>query len=240
MKKTVPLAILQIIEPLLTQLDQAKLTVDRTSDSIFRVTDAEPGSDFFFEVTTASINSTGNNSVKMKYKPANAVDIGVLENHFGATQIPTLFSHWLKVIQGYQNVKSVYDDPILKKYAEDFYTEFESADEDATTVSFNLKQQLLLDSALTQVIHVLEAKKVEGDKELIAALIEQAEEIQATVTENTKQETLTKLSKFFAKIQKGGIKLIKDIYPIIQKEIIGAAIKNAAEHLPTILHSLSS
>lgn len=227
MKKTVPLAILQIIEPILTQLDQARLTVDRTSDSIFRVTDAEPGSDFFFEVMTASINSTGNNSVRMKYKPANAVDIGVLENNFGAAQIPTLFSHWLTVIKGYQNVKSVYDDPILKQYAEDFYTEFESADEDATTVSFNLKQQLLLDSALSQVIQVLESKKDDTNREAISELIEQAEEIQATVTESTKQETLTKMSKLFAKIQKGSIKWIKDVYPIIEKEVIGAIVKTA-------------
>ena len=177
--------------------------------------------------------------MRIKYKPASEVNAGSYENIIEDRHFPNAFRRWFSFIEGYNTVKSVYDDPITTKYADDFYQEFQSADEDAGTVSFTLKQQLLLDSALTQVIHVLEARKDDTNKEAVSELIDQAEEIQNTVTESTKQETLTKLSRLFAKVQKLGIKFIKDVYPIIQKEVIGAAIKGAAEHLPTILHHLS-
>jgi hypothetical protein len=240
MKKEVPLTILKMIEPVLPKLKSNNLFLEKNPNAVLKIVDLDIDSKFFFEISACEPNNSGGQNLQVKFKPQSESNVNEYSGRIEDKHFEHTFKRWLSTVEGYSSVKSLFDDPILKKYADDFYTEFESADEDATTASFNLKQQLLLDSALTQVIHVLEAKKVEGDKELIAALIEQAEEIQSTVTENTKQETLTKLSKFFAKIQKGGIKLIKDIYPIIQKEIIGAAIKNAAEHLPAILHSLSS
>jgi hypothetical protein len=226
MKKDVPLAVLKFIEPILAQLDQAQLIVHRDSGFIFKVSDAEIGSDFYYQLFDAAAISAGGNTVTVNHKPASVSNIGANEYKINASQIAVNFKNWLDIIQGYQKVKTIFDDPILKQYAEDFYTAFESADEDANTVSFNLKQQLLLDSALSQVVEVLKEQETEANKEAIAEIIEEVVEVQSTVTENTKQETLTKLSKIFAKIQKVGIKVIKHVAPIIEKEIIGAIIKS--------------
>jgi hypothetical protein len=105
-------------------------------------------------------------------------------------------------------------------------------------VSFDLKQHLFIDQALTQVIHLLGERKDAANKDAVEALIGQAEEIQTTLTSSTKQETFTKLAKLFARIQKLGLKFIKDTHPIFQKKIIGYGVKKLIEHIPDIWHHL--
>jgi hypothetical protein len=227
MKKEVPLGILKAIEPVLDKLKSNNIAVERNNNLILRVVDTDKESSLFFEITGYEMNNAGANNLKLRYKPKNEIDPTAYSTVIEAKNFEGSFLHWFKLVEGYNNVKSVFDDPILKKYADDFFEEFVSADSDASITSFNLTQQLLLDGALTQVIHALEAKKDEANEELVAELIEQAEEIQNTLTEDTKQESLSKLSKFLAKVQKGGIKLIKEVYPIVQKEIIGTIVKAA-------------
>lgn len=226
MKKNVPLSVLKAIEPILPKLNSNGMVVEKSDNIIMKVVDSEEGSELFFEITSAEINNTGANNLRLRYKPKSEHDTSVLSTVVEAKNFDATFKYWFAIIEEYNRVKSIYDDPILKKYADDFYTEFESADDDANTASFNLKQQLLLDSALTQVIQVLNEQTTEVNKEVIAEIIEEVEEVQSTVTGITKQETFTKLSKIFAKIQKVGIKVVKHVAPIIEKEIIGTIIKS--------------
>lgn len=225
MKKEVPLAVLRAIEPKLSKLAECGIIVERIPSLVLRLVDSVDKESIFFEITAIN-QSNALSRLELKYKPKSNVNTFVNESIIDTKNFEDVFKYWVSIVEGYNSVKSLFDDPILKQYADDFYTEFESADPDATTASFNLKQQLLLDSALSQVIQVLDEHTIEANKEIIAEIIEEAEEIQNTVTENTKQETLSKMSKLFARIQKVGIKVIKHVAPIIEKEIIGAVIKS--------------
>lgn len=241
MKKTLPLAVLRAIQPFYERIEKEGLVLDKRVSTLLMVKDADDKSDFFFEII-APVDTNRGLAFKCRCKPGTDKEIGEKSDLFLVEHMVPSFNHWVKRVKEYDSIKTHLDDPILKKYEEEFYTELESADIDATTASFNIKQQLLLDNALTKVIAVLESKRNETNQGAITEMIEQVEEIQATVTESTKQETLTKMSKLFAKIQKGGLTLIKEIYPIIQKEIVGAVVKaavgagaiiagNAASHL---------
>jgi len=225
MKKDVPLVVLKAIEPFIEKMDFKEIKVETDNDLVLRIVDAEKGSGLFFEIVSQTPNA---NSVvlEIRHKPTSPNNINVLTGRIGIGSFASTFSAWYSMIEDYRKTKTLFDDPILKKYADDFYTEFTSADEDANTASFNLKQQLLLDNALTQVIQVLDEQTTEANKEVIAEIIEEVVEVQNTVTANTKQETFTKMSRIFAKIQKAGIKVIKHVAPIIEKEIIGAIIKS--------------
>jgi hypothetical protein len=226
MKKDVPLAVLKAIEPFIEKMDFKEIKVETDNNLVLRIVDAEEGSGLFFEIVSQAPNGANSIVLEIRHKPASPTNIGVFAGRIAIGSFANVFAAWYSMIEEYRKTKTLFDDPILKKYAEDFYTEFESADEDANTLSFNLKQQLLLDNALTQVIQVLDEQTTEANKEVIAEIIEEVVEVQSTVTENTKQETFTKMSRIFAKIQKAGIKVIKHVAPIIEKEIIGAIIKS--------------
>lgn len=226
MKKKLPLTVLRAIQPFYKRIEEERLVLDKRVSTLLMVKDADDSSDFFFEII-APVETNKGLAFKCRCKPGTDKEVGEKSDLTILDHLLPTFNHWVKRVKEYESIKTHLDDLILKKYEEEFYNELESADEDATTASFNIKQQLLLDSALTKVIAVLESKKDETNEDDIAEMIAQAEEIQATVTESTKQEVLTKMSRLFAKIQKGGLKLIKDVYPIIQKEIIGAIVKTA-------------
>lgn len=220
------MAVLKAIEPFIEKMDFKEIKVETDNDLVLRIVDAEEGSGLFFEIVSQAPNGANSIALEIRHKPTSPVNMNVLTGRIGVGSFASTFGSWYSMIEDYRKTKTLFDDPILKKYADDFYTEFTSADEDANTASFNLKQQLLLDNALTQVIQVLDEQTTEANKEVIAEIIEEVVEVQNTVTANTKQETLTKMSRIFAKIQKVGIKVIKHVAPIIEKEIIGAIIKS--------------
>ena len=226
MKKQQPLAVLKAIEPILLSIDHEAFNLVKDGPELLLVKDADANSDFFFEISK-HLQTNHGTAFNIRFSPKNESDVSTDTSLVILANIQGFYTNWVKRVRGYAEVKSKYDDPILKQYAEEFYNELVSADEDATTVAFNFKQQLLLDGALDQVIEVLASKKDEHNEEAIDKLIGEAQEIQNTLSEHTKQETLTKLSKLFAKVQKSSFKWIKDVYPIIQKEIIGAIVKTA-------------
>lgn len=243
MKKTVPLSVLKTIEPILEKIDRKKFLVDRSGNSAFKVLDIERGSDFFFELTNCEAGQD-KVVVNVQYRPQNANIVTLYKNRIYLEILANEFTHWSALIDGYQSVITVFDDPIVEKYEKEFFAEFEILDDDADKVSFDFQKQLLIDTALNDVIQSLESKKDQTNEHQIAELVKEAEEIKNTLTELTKRETASKISKLFAKIRKGGIKLIKDPYPILQKEIIGQAVKGLMEfasnpHLPGIVNIIT-
>jgi hypothetical protein len=237
MKKQQPLIILRAIEPIYTSIDKEYFNLVREGDALLRVEDADPESSFFFEIL-GSFNSNHGPMFRVRQAPYSPSVVEPESMQVKLELIQGTYTNWVKLVKSYDAVKSKYDDPIIEKYTEDFYEELTSADPDAEEVSFDLRQQLLIDQALTQVIHLLRERKDESNKEVVEALVGQAEEIQATLTSSTKQETFTKLAKLFARIQKLGLKFIKDVHPVFQKEIIGYGIKKLIEHIPDIWHHL--
>lgn len=228
MKKTIPLVILQAIEPFLEKLDKNILGVDRSGNSIFRVEDIDSQSDFYFRIIKHEPGQQGL-VITVEYKPSDPDSTVARSNKIYISSFAGEFKKWLSLLDSYNAVKTPYDDPILERYEEEFFAEFETADEDADEVSFSLKKQLLIDKALDNLVALLEVKKDEVNKETVTALIGEIEEIRETLTESTKTEIVSRISKLFAKIRKLSIKMIKDAYPILQKEIITQAVKGGFE-----------
>jgi hypothetical protein len=241
MKKTVPLAILKAIEPILENLDRDIFVIDLQGRCVLRINDVDKTSDFFFEIEAYETgqNGQGKTVLQLAYCPEGESSVGIHQTRIYLDTLLAVYKAWEGVVTEYDRVKSVFDDHILGKYEKEFFAEFEVLEEDADKVGFDFQKQLLIDNALAGVIKTLESKKDETNKEQIEELIKEAEEIKEDLTELTKKETASRISKLFAKIRKGGMKLIKDTYPILQKEIIGQAVKGLIEfssthHLPDI------
>ena len=232
MKKEIPLALLKALEPFNERLRSGHYVIDTSKDEgLFTIWDNDEGSRFSFSLNKAEVRD-GALHLLAAYIPASEVDINRLVVTMKVESFGKVLTQWLGLVDEYRSINTIFDDPILKKYEEDFDAKFESADADATVNSFSLEQQLLLDEAITKVIYQLEAKRDEANQESITALIQEAEQIKDSITTSTKRETFSKLSKLFAKIQKGSLKWIKEVYPIIQKEIISQIVKGAL-HLPS-------
>jgi hypothetical protein len=227
MKKSLPLSLLHVIEAALSRIEGKPLAFDKSS-KFFKVYDTDEGSTFFFEVNDTESKS-GNLAVTFTYSPTNRHTIANATRTEWVKDLLPSFEAWLSLIEAYDTVKTPFDDPILKKYEKEFFAEFEIVDKDADEVGFDYPKQLLIDNALSEVIQVLENNKDEKNSEKVEEIIAEAEEIKDTLTELTKKETASRISRLYAKIRKGGMKLIKDTYPIFQKEIIGQGIKKIIE-----------
>ena len=117
-------------------------------------------------------------------------------------------------------------DPILDQYEEEEFTSFELEDEDANTHSYSLPIQRFIDAYLGDVVNRLEAHKETGIlneartaqvDEIIAA----AQEIKITQTQQTKQQVVKALSRFWAKARKAGL----DIFTEVRKEAFKEGVK---------------
>lgn len=224
MKKNVPLSVLKAIEPIINNIKPGELIAIRNPSKVFKVLDGEAGSDFYFELVSVTKQSANAVAVELIYKPASENITSEFKTTIGVEQVGAHFNKWYGLLEGYQKVKSVFDDPILKKYEEEFYAKFESADEDADTASFPLEQQWLLDETISKISSVIEEKK-EIDKGIVSNLLKEASAIQASITVSTKNENLKSFSAWLAKIQKTSLRLIKDVYPIILQDFMGGVLK---------------
>ncbi|RYU81257.1 hypothetical protein [Hymenobacter persicinus] len=233
MKKKIPLAIHKAIEPLLPIINKEIVAMDMSANSLFRMIDVDPESGFFFEITAIE-KSDGKTIIRYESKPASANNNIAIRAATTYEGFANIFKQWINILNDYNQIPTIFDDPILKQYEDDFQEKFESADENASRASFTLEQQFLLDDAFTKIIFLLEHNKDKENIEEIDSLIVEAKSIQDTITTSTKDEIFGKMSSLFSKIQKGGLKWIKEIYPIIQKEIISQIVKGAL-NLPSVI-----
>jgi hypothetical protein len=129
---------------------------------------------------------------------------------------------WLETIDSYNKIKTVFDDPILKTYERNFLNEIDIVDEDANVAPFDLKQQLYLDDYLSSVDEKLQKLKENKTTEEIDQLSElqiEAKSIRKDITKLTKRNLVNRLAGLWAKSQKVGIEVIKEVFVSVTAEL---------------------
>lgn len=110
----------------------------------------------------------------------------------------------------------------MKSNQERFEKQFDILDEDADISSFNLSQQIFLDEYLSNVkskLLVLQEGRSGDELKELEALAFEATEIQSDLTKATKRQIVKRLSKLWAKAQKVGIDVIKEIFVNVTAEL---------------------
>jgi hypothetical protein len=216
MKKKIPLLALEKIEPFLLK-DNDFFQITTPGDFLLKFIDKDNDSDYYFIIEQYKIESS-KLQLLLNYKPQSQETVENYRVWTNGEILDQVFADWLKLLERYSKVKTIYDDPIEKKYKEEFYTEYEIVDEDASTISFNIEQQLWLDSYLEKVINILDS--FDETNPMIIELKSQVIELKDNLTTLTKKKIIEKLSWIWAKSRKIGLPILKQIYIEIRYEII--------------------
>lgn len=221
LKKRVPIDLLEAMQPL---IDNNKILLKPifTEGYYFHLTDLD--SDLFFKVFEKD------DIYIVERKPFSSISnklssVGLRRMN----EVIANFQDWISILKRYE-MNSIFDDPFIKSYTEEFYESIKMVDEDADEKPFDhVKQQYLL-VYLENAKLILESHKTESNKEVIDSIIEDCESLENELTQLPKNKVLEKLSTIWAKSKKEGWKLAKDLLTKFKEETISTVVKHVLEN----------
>ncbi|MCX8486114.1 MAG: hypothetical protein ORN53_02860, partial [Crocinitomicaceae bacterium] len=217
-KKDIPLNVLNIIQPYMKRKSKHYVLVDPKS-SMLLFKDQDERSKFFFEIKSFSYPQNIFH-LAIEYSPRTVDSIEPVARNIRSSDLDKFFSQWLKYLAQYSEV-SIYDDPILKQYHEEFFQEFQILDDGANTSSFDLQTQFWLDEYCdTMSLKLGEMETVENNKE-ITKIQEDIKELKDKQSSLTKNEVISRLSLIWAKSRKLGLNFLNEIFTKVRSSFSG-------------------
>ncbi len=237
-KKDLPLALLQSLNRLNTQLiklaedndDLISKTFSEKKLILFKDIDSE--SNFKFEIV--KLGFSGNIPLfSIEMSPFSTFNNNSAIKQLNEKQAILEFQQWINWLKAFEKNHLTPEDEFLKKYQEEFYTEFEIIDEDANTSTFSIKQQIFIDKYLNQ----LEAKLLPESKqnEEITEIVNDIKSLRTELGKDTKKKIITKFSRIFAKLRRSSIRLLGEIYDAGKKELFKRLISGGVDELTGLL-----
>jgi hypothetical protein len=227
-KKDLPLAILKSLEPYVN-LKGEKFEVIEPKEYLLKIIDKDLDSDFHFTIEKYQNGSDGTFHFFMTRSPNNFNDNGNYQTWVQVSALRGQFDAWLKLLEEYEAVNSFFDDPIIKSFEEEFYTEFEIVDENAETNPLNTKQILLLDNYLEKVENKLIEFITEQNSSDLQEIRDDINFLRNNITAKSKKWVVNKLANVWAKLAKQGTKFIKEFLSESKKELIKQGVKGLIE-----------
>ena len=230
-KKDLPLVILKALEPYVDLLGD-KFKVVEPNENLLKVIDKDSDSNFHFTIQKYQRNANNNTfQFEMIRSPKNSNDNGIYQTWVEISGLEAQFDIWIKLLDAYDSVNSFYDDPIIKSFEEEFYTEFEIIEEEAERNPLNTKQILLLDSYLESVDNKLTEFKTKDNSDDIESIKEEIILLRDNLTKKSKKWVVSKLANIWAKIAKQGTKFIKEFLSQTNKELVKEGVKGIIEYV---------
>ena len=227
MKKQVPYAVLEKIQPLIDQ-NRDLIRVVRDPSLSFSFKDADEESDFYFKVEPR--NEQGKHVISAK--PLNEQSVQAYAEELDLDGVVNSFTRWVNILKKYAELQTIFDDPILKSYQDEFASYFSMADEQAAERPFDMEKQLLLDRYLDKVLLRLETQKetaTEEQQEEIAEIVEDTHSLKSELGQITQNQTIQRIAKIWAKCRRFGIGLIKDALIDFMKDDLKGFIQSAID-----------
>ena len=125
-----------------------------------------------------------------------------------------LFSIWFNTVAAYNDIDLSPQAKIQRSNEHHFMDQLKIMDKDADVASFNFSQLMYIDTYLNEVAQTLKSYKIgkaTSQQDEIEDLENDVQNIKNTLTNQTKNQTISKLSKFWAKTQVAGLELFKEI-----------------------------
>lgn len=227
MKKKIPLQVLEFIEPFVDRKGKTFDTIN-SDNFLLKFIDKEEGSNFYFNVESYKIENGFN--LLIDWKPDNKQTIANHRTWIKAENLETYFSNWLKLLEGYEKVKTVFDDPILNAFTEEYFSDFEIVEDDADSKPFSSKQIMLLDVHLENIQKKIGKYENPENNFEIQEIKNDVIELRYNLTKKSKEWVIKRLAKVWAKITKQGPILMKEFLSETKKNAIKEGVKFIFEH----------
>lgn len=133
-------------------------------------------------------------------------------------QITEYFNNWISIIKEFNSVYFTEEQSFLKFYEEEFFSEFEIIEEDASYNPFGNDQQIYLFRLLEHVSN--ELKSINSNEPIILEIISETNELKDNIQNLSKKDIVKRISSIFARIKKFSLKLSIEIFDVAKKEII--------------------
>jgi hypothetical protein len=222
-KKQIPLTVLELLEPYLVKgIDSIKLV--QPDSGLLKFVDVDEKSEFFYFIKQAKYESK-QLLILLERKPRNKEIVANHETWIDSSTLENNFNEWVDLLNRYNNIKTIYDDPIEKKYQDEFFAEFEIIDEDADLNSFGLNQQIWIDNYLDKVILAIDKFDSNNEMSDLQELKINTQELKNDLTKLTKKVIIKRLSKIWARARKHGLEILKEIYIEFRNELIKQIIQ---------------
>ena len=195
----------------------------------FSFKDSDTTSDFYFKV----YHRANNGKHQVDYKPINEESVSPHTTETDIEGVVKLFASWTKILDKYAKLQTIYDDPILQQYEDDFLKYLEIDEPGADVKPFDLTRQLYLNQYVSNIKGLLtEYKKNATEEQIfeIESIEMDCDNLQQSITIIPKNETVRKLAKIWAKAQKYGLDLIKDLLKDFKKEAVSWIAKKMLEN----------
>lgn len=248
-KKRLSPDLLKVVNRVLDQYPGLFSIRDENQYEIY-IADKDSSSDFFFAVKKESSDKNGH-YLEYSRKPYSANNRAVGSVTQKLSDFENNFKEWFNNLQTY-NEPSPIDDILLRGYQEEFYDDFKIIEEDADQKGFSYSQQLKLVGYLNDVVDKIEGLKNDKNSEVIDDIKSEASTLATEITTETKNGTMKRLCRLWAKGRKSGLKvsefMLKEFVEEFLKEgaksFFNFTVKNAhkipeyIEHITTNIHLL--
>jgi hypothetical protein len=225
MKGKVPLSILEELNPSRNAALRHVPPVD-DQGAVLHLQGKGHTSEFFFKILKTENRRGGDNKNYLHYlvefRPRSKGDTDSRQRWVQLNDAINELSTWLSIIEGYFSTKTILDDPLLESYEDQFYSQFEGLDDTAAQSGLSLEHQLKLNEYLTFVQGKVATLKEGRSAEDVAKLEEieaEAKELQSNMTRENKGAIARRLARMWAKAQRVGLDVIKEIFVSVASEI---------------------
>lgn len=208
MKKKLSLSVLHQLEPFI-HLEGVLFKKMDYDNSLLFLRDVDEGSEFYFKISESRIDQN-REKLRIEYKPWNKSSTNYFNGLVEVSKFQEYFSKWCSLLLEYEKVDSFFDDPILKAYEEDFFSDFEFVENDLNNKPPTIKQVKFLHIYLEQYsLKLKEFENLEPSSE-VELIQNEIKHIQQNLTLKPKTWIAKKLSGIWARTTKFGIKVFED------------------------------
>jgi hypothetical protein len=193
-------------------------------DILLYLSDKDNSSDLYFSIIKETYDSNGL-IIHYGCKPFNNAKKDSLSTTTKLDNFVAVLTGWLENIKFYEE-DSVLNDPIIRGYANEFYTDFKITDPSADFEGFNYSQQRQLGRFFERLSTEIENVKEESNSEIIEELQAEIIDLQNSITSETKNGVMKKFSFVLAKARKASIK----VSDFILKEFVKDFLKEGAKY----------
>jgi len=220
-KKELPLIMLKSLEKFVT-LNGKQFEVIDSEMFLLKVIEKADDPVFYFNIEKYDLRS----GFLVSRKPHNETKQSEYRTWINTDQLEGQFEEWLNLITQYEKTHSFYDDPIVKAFSDEYYTDFEIIEDiDADFVPFTTKQILILDKYLEYIEENISNYKTDENEKDIESIKQDISSLRKSLTSKSKTFVVRSLSNIWGKITKLGTKFLNDFTSEANRELVKRSVK---------------
>ena len=221
-KEQTPLIVHKALESYLDK--KGKLFVKIASkEDLIRFRGSSAGSNFFFHIKSHKKNDN-KNQILISYQSHTEESVEPRSAWVNCNRIKGHFDLWHTIINGYSETKTVFDDPIINGFEEEYFSFFEII-EDEKDKPLAPSSILPLYEHFKDLSNKLENCKNEENTLEIEDIQEDIEQLNKNLTTSGRQEIAQRVCKILAKLTKQGVKYISEFVEVSRKFVMKEAAK---------------